>query len=124
MKATDVKMLPHTFAVGRLIAGVPKENVARMLGHFGTQVIDDCYAPWVQGLDDAHIQKVREIMARSKPRKNLKLVSRQGVRVAAASHFGCPSFDRLALVLSGGHQHAPVVLIVVFHFMPSSDGRR
>jgi integrase len=86
MKATNVKMLRHTFAVGCLIAGVPKENLARMLGHIGTQMIDEHYAPWVKGLDDAHILKVREVMAQAKPQKNLKLVSRQGVRVAAASH--------------------------------------
>jgi site-specific recombinase XerD len=86
MKSTNVKMLRHTFAVGCLVEGVPKENVARMLGHVGTHMIDDHYAPWVQGLDDAHIQKVREVMAQAKPKKNLKVVSRQGVRVAAASH--------------------------------------
>jgi len=77
MKGTNVKMLRHTFAVECLIAGVPKENVARMLGHVGTGMIDDHYAPWVRGLDDAHIRKVREFMAQAKPKKNLKLVNRQ-----------------------------------------------
>jgi integrase len=85
MKATNVKMLRHTFAVGCLIAGVPKENVARMLGHIGTDMIDQHYAPWVKGLDDAHIRKVREVMAQAKPQKNLKLVASDGVRVAAAA---------------------------------------
>jgi integrase len=86
MKATNVKMLRHTFAVGWLIAGAPKENVARMLGHVRTDMIDAHYAPWVKGLDDAHIRKMREVMALAKPKKNLKLVSKQGVRVAAAFH--------------------------------------
>jgi len=86
MKATNVKMLRHTFAVGWLIAGAPKENVARALGHVRTDMIDAHYAPWTEGLDDAHIQKMRQVMAQAKPKKDLRLVSKQGLRVAAASH--------------------------------------
>jgi site-specific recombinase XerD len=86
VKSANVKMLRHTFAVGCLVAGVPKENVARMLGHISTDMIDAHYAPWVKGLDDAHIRKVREVMAQAKPKKNLKLVLKQGLRVAVASH--------------------------------------
>ena len=85
LKASNVKMFRHTFAVGCLVAGVPKENVARMLGHIGTDMIDQHYAPWVKGLDDAHIRKVREIMAQAKPRKGLRVVAAEGVRVAAAA---------------------------------------
>lgn len=85
MKSTNVKMFRHTFAVGCLMDGVPKENVARMLGHVGTEMIDAHYAPWVKGLDDAHIRKVHEVMAQAKPRKSLKVVSSDGVRVAAAA---------------------------------------
>lgn len=83
VKAANVKMLRHTFAVGCLVAGVPKENVARMLGHVGTGMIDDHYAPWVKGLDDAHIRKVRELMAQAKGQKDLLVVAAKGVRVAA-----------------------------------------
>jgi site-specific recombinase XerD len=86
MKATNAKMFRHTFAVNCLIDGIPKDNLARMLGHVGTEMIDKHYAPWVKGLDDAHILKVREVMAHAKPRKNLRVVASDGVRVAAASH--------------------------------------
>jgi integrase len=84
-KSGNAKMFRHTFAVGCLVAGIPKENVARMLGHQKTDMIDAHYAPWVKGLDDAHIRKVREVMGQVKLKKGLKLVSRKGVRVAAAA---------------------------------------
>lgn len=84
VKSVNVKMLRHTFAVGCLVAGVPKENVARMLGHVSTEMIDAHYAPWVKELDDAHIRKVREVMAQAKPKKGLRLVAKKGVRVATA----------------------------------------
>ena len=85
VKSANVKMLRHTFAVACLVAGVPKENVARMLGHISTEMIDAHYAPWVKGLDDAHIRKVWEVMAQAKPRKGLRVVAAEGVRVAAAA---------------------------------------
>jgi integrase len=40
MKSTNIKMFRHTFAVGCLTAGIPKENVARMLGHQTTAMLD------------------------------------------------------------------------------------
>jgi integrase len=87
MKSTNVKAFRHTFAVGCLTAGIPKENVARMLGHQTTAMLDAHYAPWVEGLDDAHIRKVREFMGQAgKLKKGLKLVAKGGVEVAAASH--------------------------------------
>jgi len=55
MKSTNVKMFRHTFAVGWLIAGAPKDTVARMLGHVRTDMIGAHYAPRMKGLDDAHI---------------------------------------------------------------------
>jgi hypothetical protein len=85
MKRTNVKMLRHTFAVGCLIDGVPKENVAKMLGLLGTEMIDEHYGPWVKGREDAHIQKVREIMSLAKPKTNLRVVAKQGVRIAAVA---------------------------------------
>jgi hypothetical protein len=85
MKSTNIKMFRHTFAVGCLTAGIPKENVARMLGHQTTAMLDAHYAPWVQGMDDAHIRKVRELMDGVKLKKGLRVVSSGGVEVAAAS---------------------------------------
>ena len=79
-----MKMFRHTFAVGCLTAGIPKENVARMLGHVSTEMIDAHYAPWVEGLDVAHIRRVREVMAQAKPKTGLSVVTSKGHRVAAA----------------------------------------
>jgi len=84
VKSTNVKMFRHTFAVGCLTAGIPKENVARMLGHISTEMLDTHYAPWVKGLDDAHIRRVREVMAEPNPEKGLRVVSSRGVKVATA----------------------------------------
>ena len=84
-KSTNVKMFRHTFAVGWLMAGGDKETLAKMLGHVGTEMIDAHYAPWVKGLDDAHIRRMREIMDRVKLKKGLKVVAKHGVRVATAS---------------------------------------
>lgn len=85
-KSTNVKMFRHTFAVGCLVAGVPRENVARMLGHQTTDMIDAHYAPWVKGLDEAHIRKVQEIMGQVRLKKGPQVVAKDGVQVAAASH--------------------------------------
>ena len=85
MKSTNVKMFRHSFAVGWMVAGADKETVAKMLGHTSTEMIEAHYAPWVKGLDDAHIRRVRELMGRVKLKKGLKVVAKQGVRVAAAS---------------------------------------
>jgi integrase len=84
LKSANVKMFRHTFAVGSLTAGIPKENVARMLGHVSTDMIDAHYAPWVKELDDAHVRKVREVMAQAKPQKGLNVVASKGRRVATA----------------------------------------
>jgi site-specific recombinase XerD len=87
MKGTNVKMFRHTFAVGWLAAGADKETVARMLGHVGTAMVDAHYAPWVKGLDDAHVRRVRALMGQAgKLKKGLKVVAKGGVEVAAASH--------------------------------------
>jgi site-specific recombinase XerD len=53
-----VKMLRHTFAVGELVRGVPEEQVAKMLGHVGTDMIRKHYAPWCKARDEAHIRTV------------------------------------------------------------------
>ena len=87
MKATNVKMLRHTFAVGWLAAGADKETVAKMLGHVGTQMVDAHYGPWTQGRDDAHVRRVRALMGQAgKLKKSLKVVVRDGVKAAAAAH--------------------------------------
>ncbi len=80
MKSANVKMFRHTFAVGCLTAGIPKENVARMLGHVSTEMIDAQYAPWVEGLDAAHIRKVREVMAQTKPKTGLSIAASKGAQ--------------------------------------------
>jgi site-specific recombinase XerD len=54
----DVKMLRHTFVVGELEKGVPKETVAKELGHADTKMIDNHYGPWTKGRDLAHIRDV------------------------------------------------------------------
>ena len=84
MKSANVKMFRHTFAVGCLTAGVPKENVARMLGHVSTEMIDAHYAPWVEGLDAAHVRKVREVLAQAKRKTGLRVVASKGNLVATA----------------------------------------
>jgi integrase len=57
-KDANVKMLRHTFAVRMLIAGQRPEEIAKMLGHVNTKMVLRVYAPWVEGLDQAHIRRV------------------------------------------------------------------
>ena len=86
MKATNVKMFRDTFAVGWLAAGADKETVAKRLGHVGTPMFDAHYSPWLKGLDDAHIGRVRALMGQAGTfKKGMKVVAQGGVEVAAAS---------------------------------------
>jgi integrase len=85
-KSSNVKMFRHTFAVGWLTAGADKETVARMLGHNSTEMLEAHYAPWVRDRDDAHIRRVRALMGQVRLAKGLKVVAKDGVQVAAASH--------------------------------------
>jgi hypothetical protein len=86
MKATNVKMFRHTFAVGWLAAGADKETAPRGLRHVGTAMFDAHYSPWVKGLDDAHIGRVRALMGQAGTlKKGMKVVAQGGVEVAAAS---------------------------------------
>jgi integrase len=84
MTGVDVKMFRHTFAVGCLERGLPKDDVARYLGHVNTDMIDKHYAPWVKALDEALIRRAEQVMAQAQPNKNMRIVANKGVRVAAA----------------------------------------
>jgi site-specific recombinase XerD len=57
-KKANAKQLRHTFAVGQLEAGQRPEEVARMLGHTNTTMLQRHYAPWVKAIDEAHITRV------------------------------------------------------------------
>jgi integrase len=85
-KGVYIKMLRHTFAVGWLETGADQEAVARMLGHKNTEMVVEHYAPWVKGLDDAHVAKLRALMDEAKPKKGLKIVASGGREVSSANH--------------------------------------
>jgi site-specific recombinase XerD len=60
-KAANAKQLRHTFAVRMLKQGQRTEDVAKMLGHIGDEMIRKHYAPWVKDLDEAYIQRVATV---------------------------------------------------------------
>ena len=57
-KPANIKMLRHTFAVRQLEAGLRLEEVSKMMGHANTNMIRKHYAPWVESLDRAHVERV------------------------------------------------------------------
>jgi integrase len=56
-KNANAKMMRHTFAVQQLRSGQRPEEVARMLGHVDATMVRRQYAPFVKGLEDAHIRR-------------------------------------------------------------------
>jgi integrase/recombinase XerD len=51
----------HTFATNLLLAGVPLDRVATLLGHTNSKITEKHYAPWVrarQGQLEADVRKV------------------------------------------------------------------
>lgn len=46
-KPAHLNMLRDTFAVERLLAGMPLEEVSRLLGHSSVLITRKHYAPWV-----------------------------------------------------------------------------
>lgn len=59
-KAANAKQLRHTFAVNQLDLGRSEEQVARMLGHANTKMIQEHYAPFVKTRDVAHVTGIVE----------------------------------------------------------------
>lgn len=57
-KEANSKQFRHTFAVRQLCAGQRPEEVARELGHSGTDLIYRHYAPWIKDMDMAHIARI------------------------------------------------------------------
>jgi integrase/recombinase XerD len=52
-------MLRDTFAIELLLAGVPLEQVSKLLGHTSVKTTEDHYRPWVKALQDQLSAAVR-----------------------------------------------------------------
>lgn len=61
---TTKRAFPHmfrdTFAVEMLLAGVPLEHVAILLGHKSAKITKKHYAPWVKARQEQLEQSVRK----------------------------------------------------------------
>jgi integrase len=53
-------MLRDTFAVEMLLAGVPLEQVAMLLGHKSVKITEKHYAPWVKARQEQLAANVRK----------------------------------------------------------------
>jgi site-specific recombinase XerD len=51
-KRCHAHMFRHTFSVEMLVAGVPVEDVARLLGHSSIRTTEKYYAPWIKARAD------------------------------------------------------------------------
>ena len=71
----NVKQLRHTFAVRQLRAGHSMEDVARMLGHSGTDMIRTHYAPFVKELHHAAVEQQEKTRMANLPNHGLTVVS-------------------------------------------------
>jgi integrase len=55
-------MLRDTCAVSMIVRGVPLRNVSRALGHASTLQTERSYLPWVQSMDQAHVESVKRAL--------------------------------------------------------------
>jgi integrase len=53
-------MFRDTFAVGLLLAGVPIEQVSKLLGHKSIKVTEKHYSPWVMARQEQLEQSVQK----------------------------------------------------------------
>lgn len=52
-------MFRHTFSIEMLVAGVPIEDVARLLGHSTVRTTEKYYASWVKARADRLEESVK-----------------------------------------------------------------
>jgi integrase/recombinase XerD len=60
----------HTFACNLLLAGVPLDRVATLLGHTNSKITEKHYAPWVRARQEqleANVRRVWEQLASAEP---------------------------------------------------------
>ena len=58
----------HTFAINLLLAGVPLDRVATLLGHASSRITEKHYAPWVRARQEqleADVQRVWALLPRT-----------------------------------------------------------
>jgi integrase len=73
-------MFRDTFAIELRNAGVPVENISKMLGHGNTLITENHYFPKDARADDAHLAIVRKAIAASQPKpagRVIKMRSKQ-----------------------------------------------
>ena len=59
-KRAHPHMLRDTFAVEMLLAGVPLDQVSKMLGHSSVAITEKSYAPWCRARQDQLRESVRK----------------------------------------------------------------
>ena len=73
-KAPHPHQFRDTFAIELRNAGVPVENISKMLGHGNTLITETHYFPKDKRADEAHLRIVRKAIAASQPKPSGKVV--------------------------------------------------